>query len=65
MTWSTALEVRKIGTSRPGPIRVMIRDVASAATSEMIAAPATIRGSIVTGKCERKSASRVAFPATW
>ena len=50
---------------RAGPERAIIREAMS--TAAMLAREATINmtGRLVTGKLERKSASRVARPATW
>ena len=49
----TALPASSTGTRRPGPKRPSTRDIARAATSEMTAATATIRGRLVTLKWER------------
>ena len=52
------------GTTRAGPARVSRRDMTMTDSAERSAAPIIAAGRTVSPKCVRKSASRVALPAT-
>jgi hypothetical protein len=54
-----------MGTSREGPARVRAHAAATASSTDAPAAPTVIAGRAVTGKTDRKTASRVALPAVW